>query len=133
MLATPDLFSTTRFGVRAAEQWAAAAERIADEEAVGGNDRIKVALASALVKMARLMPPAPRVPLPTSGLDDGGILAERVTRLLGESTQSRPSHHAWIFATTIAVVAVGVMLASGELALHRSVHGVTEWLVRLAW
>lgn len=133
MLATPDLFGATRFGVRTAERWAAAAERIADEEAVGGDDRIKVALASALVKVARLMPPAPRIPLPTSGLDDGGILAERVTRLLGEPAQPRPSHHAWISATTIAVVAVGVMFASGELALHRSVHDVTEWLVRLTW
>ena len=79
------------------------------------------------------MPPPPRIPLPTSGLDDGGILVERVTRLLAESSHPRPRHHAWFSATTIAVVAAGVMLASGELALHRSVHDVTEWLVRLAW
>jgi hypothetical protein len=39
MLATPDLFGTTRVGERTAERWAAAAERIADEEAVRGDVR----------------------------------------------------------------------------------------------
>jgi hypothetical protein len=133
MLATPDLFATTRFGRRTAEQWAAAAERIADEEAVGGDTRATVALASALVKVARLTPPSLRIPLPTSGLDDGNILAERVKRLLGEPAHPRPHLRAWLSATTIAVVAAGVMFASGELALHRSIHDVTEWLVRLSW
>ena len=133
MLATPDVFATTGFGRRTAEQWAAAAERIADEEAVGGNARATVALASALVKVARLIPPSPRIPLPTSGLDDGNILAERVKRLLGEPAHPPRHLHAWLSAATIATVAAGVMLASGELALHRSVHDVTEWLVHLSW
>ena len=133
MLATPDLFAATRFGRRTSEEWAAAAERIADEEAVGDSQVAKVALASALVKVARLMPPAPRIPLPTSGLDDGNILAERVKRLLREPSHPRPHVRAWLSATTIAGVGAAVMFASGELALHRSIHDVTEWLVRVSW
>jgi Zn-dependent protease with chaperone function len=133
MLATPDLYAATRFGLQTAEQWAAAAERLADEVAVAGNPRTAVSLASALVTVARLMPPAPRIPLPTSGLDDGGILAERVRRLLGEPAHPRRHVYAWMSAVTIAILAAGVTIASGTLALHREVHDVTEWLVRLAW
>jgi hypothetical protein len=133
MLATPDLFAMTAFGRQTAERWAAAAERLADEEAVGHDARAKVALASALIKVARLMPASPRDPLPTSGLDDGGILAERVKRLLGGPVHAHPHMQAWLSAVTIAVVVVGVTFASGELALHRSLHEVTEWLVRLSF
>jgi Zn-dependent protease with chaperone function len=133
MLATPDLYAATRYGLRTAEQWAAAAERLADEEAVAGNPRTAVALASALVSVARLMPPAPRFPLPTSGLDDGGILAERVRRLLGEPVHPRRHVYAWVSAVTLAVLAAGVTIASGSLPLHREVHDVTEWLVRFSW
>jgi len=133
MRATPDLYAATRFGIQTAQQWAAAAERLADEEAVAGNPRMAVALASALVTVARLMPPAPRIPLPTSGLDDGGILAERVRRLLGEPAHPRRHVYAWISAVAIAVLAAGVTIASGTLPLHREVHDVTEWLVRLTF
>jgi Zn-dependent protease with chaperone function len=133
MLATPDLYAATRFGIQTAQQWAAAAERLADEAAVAGNPRMAVALAAALVTVARLMPPAPRISLPTSGLDDGGILAERVRRLLGEPAHPRRHVYAWVSAVTLAALAAGVTIASGTLPLHREVHDVTEWLVRLTF
>lgn len=133
MLATPDVFAAMRVGRHTAEQWAAATEHRADEAAMGDDPGMRVALASALVKVARLLPPPPRRPLPTSGLDDGNILAERVTRLLGDQPPTPRHLRAWLSAGTIAGVAGVVLFASAELAIHQSVHRVTEWLVRVSW
>jgi beta-lactamase regulating signal transducer with metallopeptidase domain len=126
MCAAPDCLPRT--AARAIEQrWAAAAERAADYRATNANSVDRCALASALVKVARLMPAAP-VPAaePISLLVADADIASRVRVLLSDTEPPRRG------ARAVRWVAVALVLASLALAympLVRAVHAATEVLV----
>jgi Zn-dependent protease with chaperone function len=124
MRAAPDLLFATGAARALERRWAAAAEQAADR-GVGDNDRERCALASALVKVARLTPPVSSIAEPISALVDGGDITARVQRLLDDApSPARPRSVRWL-ALTIPAAA----LALGYTPLLRIVHGVTETLV----
>ncbi|REK03726.1 MAG: hypothetical protein DWQ36_19490 [Acidobacteria bacterium] len=78
----PDLFALLPAARVLERSWREAAERAADEAATAGDESRRLALASALVKVARLAV-GPRAPvLPGSTLLRGEPIAERVRSLL---------------------------------------------------
>lgn len=123
MRAAPDLLSITPVARAIERRWAAAAEHAADCSA-GISGDARCALASALVKVARLMPPPVSIAEPISALVDGGDITARVTRLLDDPAPAPRAHTArWL--PLVAAVAVALAYAP----LLRLVHGVTEVLV----
>jgi Zn-dependent protease with chaperone function len=129
MRTSPDCF--TPAAARAIEhRWAAAAERAADRTATSGDAADRCALASALVKVARLMPAAP-VPAaePISLLVTDGDIAARVRVLLSDAPLPPPRR-----SSAIRWLAAGLaltMLALTYTPLVRAVHAATEVLVRV--
>jgi Zn-dependent protease with chaperone function len=124
MRAAPDLLFATGAAHLLERRWAAAAERVADRRA-GDSGRERCALASALVKVARLTPPVNPVADPISALVDGGDITARVESLLDDApcaATRRPGR--WL---ALAIPAAGFAL--GYTPLLRVVHGVTEILV----
>ena len=112
-------------------RWAAASEHRADLSAcervkVEDRARTRCALASAIVKVARMTPmPATAEPLCT--LVDGGDIASRVRSLLDDDAAIVPPRagRPWIAA---GLAAAG--LAFGYAPLLRAVHLATEMLVQ---
>lgn len=131
LLASPDALGLWPAGRLAAAQWACAAETSADRHAVGGDPARSVALASALVKVARLFPAVPPLPLPVSTLYDGGVITRRVHRLL-EPAAVPPARRKLGWAALATAVLAGLVTLALSPSLLRPVHHATEWLVRLA-
>jgi len=124
MQAAPDLLAATAWAHSIERRWAAASEHVADR-AAGDGGRERCALASALVKVARMTPAHAAVALPISTLVDGGDITSRVRRLLDDAPVSAHSHSAhWI-----AVAGAAALLAASYTPLLRLVHGITELLV----
>ena len=124
MRAAPDLLFATSAARALEQRWANASEQVADREA-GDGSPARCALASALVKVARLTPAATSIAEPISALLDGGDITARVTRLLDDAPFSRSGRQArWL---AIAIPAAALAIAYGPLL--RAVHGVTEILV----
>ncbi len=122
--AAPDLLAVTP-AARALEQcWVAASERAADRGA-GVSGRARCALASALVKVARLTPAASLVE-PVSALVDGGDLTSRVQGLLDDAPPAGGGRSMrWL---VLAIPAAALLLAYAPLL--RLVHAATEILVQ---
>jgi len=119
------------------QQWAAAAERDADRRAsdgVRGEGAIvaaRCALASAIVKVARMMPPPGPMAEPISTLVDGGDIETRVRSLLdtgvtNDHARARMSRMALAVAATLTFV----LIAGSYASLLRAMHEVTEVLVQ---
>jgi len=124
MCASPDLLPPSA-ARRLERRWAAAAEHAADGHARGAG--MRCALASALVKVARLTPVAPPTLDPISTLIGGGEIAVRVRRLLDDRRPPRASRaRVWMYAGVAASAG-----ASAYLPLLHAVHGATEILVRV--
>jgi Zn-dependent protease with chaperone function len=128
----PDALAGSAIGAAIERRWASAAEHAADRAATAGDADARCALASALVKVARLMPvtgPAQaghgvRGFDPISTLVGGGDLASRVETLLDEPAALPSSRLAlWIGASALA----GAAIAYAPM-LH-AVHEITEVLV----
>jgi hypothetical protein len=108
--------------------WFRLTEWAADDDAVAGNPRLSLSLASALVRMARMGgTPAPQ-PLSFAFLADGRDLSARVDRLL------RPAMAApapWRKPVVAATVLLGATLVVATLrpATLESVHGILEHLI----
>jgi Zn-dependent protease with chaperone function len=132
MSASPDIL-TSSSSARAIERcWASASEHSADRMAAGSR-AARCALASALVKIARLMPP-PTPPLtrsegwePISTLVDGGEIVSRVERLLEDAPLSARKHTPAIAWTSVLVL--GAACATNYTPLLQLVHAATEVLV----
>jgi len=131
--AAPDLLGASDAAQVLERRWAAAAERRADACASDGGARC--ALASALVKVARLMPAAGDASTsiracragwePISTLVGGGDLAARVEGLLDDRRPARASApFAWAVATAAFIAS-----AAAYAPLLRVVHSATEILV----
>ena len=81
--ACPDLVAFSPLSRTLEQEWAQAAEALADESASRGGRATALALAAGLVKVARLVP-APADGLPVSALHDGGDVAARVRHLVAD-------------------------------------------------
>jgi hypothetical protein len=108
--------------------WARYSEFAADDEAGGGDAERSVALASALVRVARLrMARAPAIAATLIG--DQRHLVERVERLLSGTSpcvQNRKDSAAWWVGAAVTVSASACMISSASL--HR-VHTLIEALM----
>lgn len=124
MRAAPDLLFMTSEGAAVEARWASAAEHAADHRACA-DDSSRCALASALVKFARLTPPRTPIAQPISTLVDGGEIASRVQRLL---SAPQPGPDATL--VRLATVAVPLAAVAAYTPLLRLVHEATEVLVR---
>src|SRR5439155_8068701 len=128
MRASPDVLFGTSTAQEIERRWASAAEHAADDMAGYHGAAARCAVASALVKVAKLIhePPVPAAE-PISTLIGGGEIASRVRRLLDDRTlaPSDARRRVWI-ALAAAVVAIGAVY--GPL-LH-AVHYATELLVQ---
>lgn len=103
---TPGIFP--RFhGFRELERsWIKFAEFAADEEAVAGDARRSLALASALVQVARLGSASRLTPVAVSFLEDASDLSARVDRLLLTSATACSTRHvSWRTVGSVAILA----------------------------
>ena len=128
MLGAPDVLRWTTTAHRLEHRWAAAAEHRADAAAADASGcAARLDLASALVKVARLMPEATPIAEPMSTLVGGNEIAARVQRLIDDDAARavpRGGHPArWAAAVAIAV------LAFGYAPLLETVNAATEILV----
>jgi hypothetical protein len=124
LLACPDALAWTTLGAVLSERWRRAAEFAADQRATGDDPQKRLALASALIKIARLFDTGhcARHALTMSvALDD---VEGRVRQLLA------PAHSA---PATIskALVSFALLTPAAALPLYALVHELIEALVRL--
>lgn len=127
--AAPDLLAGTATGSAMVRRWHQAVEEAADERALAGAWRWAACdLAAALIKVARLAPATPPLPLPASTFFRGEDLERRVRRLL---TWSPPRSQGPSHVRRLATAAGAAALATSALALDLLVvvHEVTERLV----
>jgi Zn-dependent protease with chaperone function len=128
MRAAPDLLAGSPAARIIEQRWASAAEHAADRLAGARDAAARCALASALVKVARLTPPVPPAAEPISTLIAGGDISSRVQQLLDdrETGATRASTTAGLGLA--GLTAIGTMLVYSPLM--RLVHEATEILVR---
>jgi len=109
--------------------WSEAAELAADDAAVA-SFRDALDLASALVKLSRLVPVAPQHALSVGLLGSSVSVRTRITRLLawnGTSSNSIESHGVCALACVLAACCLVAATYGPTLTLT---HQITEWLVR---
>jgi Zn-dependent protease with chaperone function len=123
MRAAPDLLVFTSAAAAIEARWASAAEHAADHHACG-DAQSRCALASALVKIARLTPRATPLAEPISTLVDGGEISSRVERLLSDTAPNAAGSRTWPIAAIAAA-----FVAAGYVPLLHIVHEATEILV----
>jgi len=128
MRMVPDFLALSGAAGALDRRWAAAVEHRADRHASAHDPQARCALASALVKVARLTPPVVSAAEPISALVGGGDLATRVSRLLEERTSAHAAsgRRRWM-AAAIAVAAIVVLYGP----LLDSIHEATEILIRV--
>ena len=124
MRAAPDLLFLMPAASAIEMRWASAAEHAADSRACE-TERARCALASALVKIARLTPPRTPLAQPISTLVDGGEIASRVHRLLSDTVAGPALPRRRPIAAAAALAAL-----AAYAPLLRAVHEATEILVR---
>jgi hypothetical protein len=125
LLVSPDALAWLPCGATLAARWRAAAELEADERATGSDPRKRVALASALIKVARLSSgtAAPQLPLSMPvALDD---VEGRVRQLLS------PSPGAARTTTITGLMASASLVPLIAVPLYGLVHLFIEALVAL--
>ncbi len=126
MRAAPDLMTTTSAARAIERRWASASEQVADRQACHSG-RARCALASALVKVARLAPPPTPIADPICTLVEGGEIAFRVQRLLDDGEPALEGRRSPWRRIGVALPAIAVTLVYGPLL--RVVHAATEVLV----
>jgi Zn-dependent protease with chaperone function len=125
--ACPDVLAWTTAGGRLDRAWRAAAEEAADERVARGGPGAALVLAAALVRVARLAPPACPALLPGLALHRGDDLARRIRRLVGAPAPPGDSPR------SVALLAGLLPLAALPFypAALRVVHALTESLLAL--
>jgi hypothetical protein len=123
LVATPDVLAWLPFGAALAQRWRAAAEFAADERATGPDPRKRVALASALIKVARLSTANDRT-LPALSMPVGRDDVEgRVRQLLA------PRPRAPRTKARIGLAGCALLLPVVSVPLYGFVHEFIEILV----
>jgi Zn-dependent protease with chaperone function len=129
MLLTPDLLPGFRAFARLERGWARFSEWAADDDAVAGDAHRSLALAAALVRIARMGVSQAPSPLATPFLGDSREISARVDRLL------RPAPPAPVRPHNSAALAAGLALAAGcaasmlNPATLESAHRLIEQLI----
>ncbi len=126
---SPDLLGIWPSGRALERRWRAAVEFAADDCAVGGDESRAVALASALIKVARLSPAAAAAGS-SSAFYDGTLLAARIDRLLtpdGDHVAGHRPAYGWRLFLGSATLLAALLAAE---AAWFGVHLATEGLVR---
>jgi Zn-dependent protease with chaperone function len=125
MLASPDMLAWTALGATLTDRWRTEAERDADGRATGDDLRKRVALASALIKVARLFNAYEQSrPAATSMAVANDDVSCRVRLLLTPPVRRRPSR---ILHTLAACALLTPFVA---LPLHALVHELVESVVK---
>ena len=123
LIVSPDPLAWFSTGAGLAARWRAAVELEADERATGADPRNRIALASALVKVARLSTvtskPLPSLSMPVA-VDD---IAGRVRRLLAPPLKSQGT------ASIKALLMCAALIPMLAMPLCRLVHQFLEALV----
>lgn len=112
--------------------WAKISEWSADDRAAAGKARRSLALAAALVRVARLGSAVSAPPLATSLLADGADLSERVDRLLRPTRRTaRRRHREPVLAASAGLLLTGALIAvmTHPVTLH-SAHEFLEFLIQ---
>jgi hypothetical protein len=111
-------------------RWASAAEHAADRLAGDDGPAVRCALASALVKVARLTIVEPRRSEPISTLIGGGDITSRVRRLLDDHSSARHHRRASRLWAVSALALVTASATYGPLlqAVHHATEVVVHWL-----
>lgn len=126
---SPDALSLLAAGRRLDREWTLAAEHAADARAAQ-DPGTALALASALVKIARLTP-APAFDLaPASPLIGGDGIASRIERLINPVPADRRSGSARVLRCSLGLAGV-IAFAFSYLPLLSAVHSASEVLVRV--
>lgn len=128
---SPDALWLVPRGRDLAARWRAAAEFAADARAAVGSEARAVALASALVKVARLTPPEACAPMAVSGIHHQALLAARVERLLQGGAESSRADLFSVLPLLCAAVAIAVALVAVQhpwLAVHQATEGLIRYL-----
>ncbi len=129
--AAPDLLGAMGLARALEHRWAAAAEHCADRRASATSPATRVALASALVKVARLMPPPSTSVEPICTLIGLGDIAPRVERLIDiDSPLDRAPRRGAIVGRWSAALATAALLLVTYAHLAVGVHQVTETVIR---
>jgi len=133
MRAAPDFLAMTSVASDLERRWASASEQVADRDAcervsVADRGRARCALASAIVKVARMTPQAARTAEPISTLVGGGDIASRVRSLLDDGTPAVARPRSWRRWAGVALAAAAV--AFGYAPLLWFVHLATEILLQ---
>jgi len=133
-----DAMAIVPCGERLDRAWAEASEAAADERAARGGAAAALDLASALVKIARLVPEGVKPAMPAGALligDDTGGIARRVQRLtqLAALDDGSPSKcpfglKAWPWACFAAILTSTILLATSRSTLL-TVHNAIEIVV----
>jgi hypothetical protein len=126
LIASPDVLSWTRVGAELMERWRAAAELEADRRATGTDPRKRLALAAALVKVARALGAAEHARLALSMPIASGEVEARVRRLLAPLDSVVPG-----VAHTKSLLWCALLLPVAVLPFYPWVHELIEALVRL--
>ena len=125
---TPDFWGWTRRARAVERAWCSAVEHAADAAASADDWGRALTLASALLKVARLMPSTGSI-VTASALVSGREVASRVQQLVGGQAHVRPARIPARLAWTAACATV-VTLAVAYSPLLATVHRVSELLVR---
>ena len=140
LAALPDVLSVAERWLGIERAWREAAEDAADDCATGDDARARVCLASALVRVSRMIGEQAPLPVPLLAFHDGESIDRRVRRLVDErrpvkgraSVPVEPpfaaSRSSRSLAAIIPIAAVIVLLLKLDHILL-SVHEVIEWFV----
>lgn len=126
----PDLIAGSRQARELERDWRRCAELEADAAATQGSEAHAIALASALVKVARLAGGRPPVDLGRAAFHGGAPVAERIRTLCDRTMTRRAAGRAPAItaAAAVTLVAGGLFHAPAVLT---AVHRVTEAIVHL--
>jgi hypothetical protein len=132
MRAAPDLLSRSAAARDLERRWASAAEYRADRHAceidpVANHARVRCALASAIVKVARMAPPMRANAEPISTLVDDSDIALRVCTLVDDAEPSAAAPRP--LPPWIAVPLAAAVVAIGYAPLLRGMHVLSEIVV----
>ena len=124
LLACPDALAWTALGRALSERWRSEAEFAADQHATGGDPHKRIALASALLKVARLLHTRQRAPHALTMSVAVDNVEDRVRQLLATPAHVASGTLSKLLATFVLVVPVVV------LPLYAFIHEFLETLVR---
>jgi Zn-dependent protease with chaperone function len=109
--------------------WSRVGEWAADDDAVAGDPQLSLALAGALVRIARLAGSPSPSPVWASFLGDGGELSARVDRLLSPTPAAPEQPRHGVFLVAALALAGGCMAFMLHPATLESAHRLLEEMI----